>query len=88
MLRQVARGGVACVRPALNYVVTPEEFKLLNIASIALRAVCDESLAHLGTLLGTQGAWGNNGVGSGVARRFEIARLCTTTMYAVSDHLR
>ena len=49
MLRQVARGDGASVRAAQNYVVTPEEFKLLKIASIALRAVCDESLAHLGT---------------------------------------
>ena len=46
---KVARGGLACVRPALKYGAIAEEFKLLEIASIALRAVCDESLAHLGT---------------------------------------
>ena len=39
---KVARGFVASVRPALNFVsVTTEEFKLLKIANIALRDECD-----------------------------------------------
>ena len=58
MLRQVARGVVACVCHALNDVsVTPEQFKLFKMPNIAHRAVCAMRALRIWEHAPFAGAW-------------------------------